>query len=81
MKNYGKSHLSSTSGSKCLICGNVTHNYADICCYNEKGDRKEGTSIVIPVCNEHYNKIPSDILGGYANHINKTIRHYVKNVD
>lgn len=50
---YGLGHLSSTTGSKCIKCGKVTGNYLDVCEYTKNGEMTLGTSIKIPICDEH----------------------------
>lgn len=80
MSKYGKGYLSSTTSSKCIICNKVTITYAEISNYDASGYRKQLSTITIPVCDEHYNDIPADILIGYVNHINKTIRSYARKI-
>ena len=71
--SYSIGHLSSTSSSKCVVCGKYVSSYVAIDDFNKDGYRKKGTSIVIPACDGECRKQvvdKKDILLGYAKSIN-----------
>lgn len=74
--SYTTGNLSSSAGSKCIICGKSTSTYLTISDYPKNKEKKQNTSLEIPVCDEHYKLIYSqrEMLIAHVKLINKLLK-------
>lgn len=73
---YGIGHLSSSTGSKCVVCGKQVSTYVSVADYTKSGF-KRNTEIVIPVCDGNDREIVTskkDIIIAYAKSLNELFK-------
>ena len=75
--SYSIGHLSSSTDSKCVICGKYVGSYVAIDNFNKGGYRKTGVTLEIPCCDGECRKqvvSKKDILIGYAKSIDNLFK-------
>ena len=72
---YNIGHGSGTERGRCIVCGKVTSHYLTMTNYNSQ-EYSVGTSLRIPVCDEHREKIRlhKNMLKNICELVNKTIK-------